>query len=150
MKINVFYKSAENPSGIRQSAGDIAGNTVEELNRLKKELATLLTQKKEPDNKEIQEIKRRIARLERFDTIKERTTSDDAVAVEKILKGKTSENYLSSDLLSLKKRGIDITGLVLVARDKMESEVSSTSLKEKQPYTVNFGKNPHLNAQIGA
>lgn len=150
MKFSVFYKSAENPIGIRQSAGDIASSTVDELGRLKKELATLLTQKKEPDNKEIQDIKRRIARLERFDKVKESATGDDAVAIEKILKGKTSENYLSSDLLSLKKRGIDITGLVLVARDRIEWEVSSTSLKEKELYTVNFGKNTHLNAQIGA
>ena len=114
MKIHVFYKIEQSP-GLR--------NTVEaplsvraELEKLRNELSLAKNEGEKKDTL------RKIARLERFEKLTEQT-GENIEAVGKILKGKTPETYLGSDLLSLKKRGIDIASLVLISKEKVEDDV---------------------------
>ncbi len=146
MKIHVFYKIAENPSGLSLRTS-VREDTQGELEKLKTELSMLLTSKEEPKTEKINTIRRRIARLENFDKIKNSISKEPAI--EKILANKSSDTYLWSDLLSLKRRGIDIASLVLIYQQNTEVPTTST-IKQNDVFTVNFGDNKHLNAQIWA
>ncbi len=140
MKISVFYKIAED-HGFRSQIEN-QNSVREQLEQLKKELSTM---QDEPRKKE---TLRKIARLERFDKIQSWTQDQEAIG--KILKWKTSENYLWSDLLTLKKRGIDITPLVLISTEKIEAPITEKSLRIHDKFIINFGDNKHLNKNIGA
>lgn len=144
MNIRTFYKIAESPSWPRTSTEVVVTDIKAELAKLKEELGVA------KDARERNEISRKITRLEIFDRLQSDTSQKEAVAVSKILSNKTSENYLWSDLLALKRRGVDIVPLVLVNEASQETEITSTSLSSWQKFTVNFGANKHLNAKIGA
>ena len=142
MKVNVFYKFTES-STVKKSPEDLPFDTKAELARLKIELASI------QDWPERKKKMRDIARLERFDDICEQKHPEKE-AISKILKGKTSENYLGSDLLTLKKRWIDIIPLVLVPEINPEIQTTKDSIKWGDIFTVNFWVNKSLNASIGA
>jgi hypothetical protein len=107
MKIPVFYKLAGVPSGTPKETPEISD--------IRKQLEALRAEVQgEKDTKKRFEITRKIARLERFDSLQNTPENKEKGDIEQILAKKTSENYLGSDLLSLKKHGIDIASLVLV------------------------------------
>ena len=91
MKIYVFYKIAENLSGFSLRTS-VREDTQGELEKLKTELSMLLTSKEEPKTEKINTIRRRIARLENFDKIKNSISKEPAI--EKILANKSSDTYL--------------------------------------------------------
>lgn len=136
MKVNVFYKLTENP-GIRQSVEAIPSDTKAELARLRAEV----TQEKDEWKK--QKTLRKIARIERLDRMKE-WEDPEKEAIGKILKGKTSENYTNSDLLTLRERWLNITNLVLVNNIDPNVQVDKESIKIWDSFTVNFGDNKSL------
>ena len=146
MHIRIFYKivdSLDTPKNI---------GAVSENQDIKKELARLkweLDQEKNEIKK--RDLQRRIMRLERFDILRESSGRDKKASnVKKILGWKTTEDYLWSDLLSLKRQGIDIVPLVLVSDTKIDAEISSSGMKGGDIFTVNFGGNKYLGAHIGA
>ncbi len=141
MKISVFYKIEQNPGLRNQVEAHISVRA--ELEKLRSELSLA----KNENEKKI--TLRKIARLERFEKLGEQP-GENKEAIGKILKGKTSENYLGSDLLSLKKRGIDIAPLVLVSEGNPESDLTWGKIDVGNKLIVNFGVNKELNANIGA
>jgi ElaB/YqjD/DUF883 family membrane-anchored ribosome-binding protein len=84
MNIRVFYKIAENLSGPRISTETLR-DTKSELLALKEELGKLLVSKDEPKKEKLENIKRRIARLERFDAL-ENNAGNEQKDITEILK----------------------------------------------------------------
>lgn len=146
MRPRIFYKipnSLDTPKNIWALTEN--QDTKKELARLKWELDQEKNEAKKKD------LMRKITRLERFDTLRELSGTDEKINnVKKILAWKTTEDYLWSDLLSLKKQGIDIAALVLVSDKKIDLDITSAGIKEGDAFTVNFGDNKHLGANIGA
>lgn len=129
-----------------ESKNTLTSSTQERLEALKKEIEA--TQ----DAERKKELIRLVARLERFDAIQSGTAvSDEKIRreVTEILTGKNTDTYLASDLLSLRKRGIDITALTLVDKAK-NIATGAADLTAGKVLTVNFGDNPHLARRIGA
>lgn len=129
-----------------ESKNTLTSSTQERLDALKKEIEA--TQ----DAERKKELIRLVARLERFDAIQSGTAvSDEKIRreVTEILTGKNTDTYLASDLLSLRKRGIDITALTLVDKAK-NIATGAADLTAGKVLTVNFGDNPHLARRIGA
>lgn len=129
-----------------ESKNTLTSSTQERLEALKKEIEA--TQ----DAERKKELIRLVTRLERFDAIQSGTAiSDEKIRreVTEILTGKNTDTYLASDLLSLRKRGIDITALTLVDKAK-NIATGAADLTAGKVLTVNFGDNPHLARRIGA
>ena len=143
MKVNVLYKLDTSPGMKKSPEVAVWIDTKAELARLRLEL------NQEKDEWKKRETLRKIARIERFDRIQE-WDNPEKEAIGKILLNKTTETYLGSDLLSLKKRWVDISSLVLVSEEAPDKEISSTKMEVGNSFIVNFGVNKHLNANIGA
>ncbi len=148
MNIRVFYKIAENLSGPRISTETLR-DTKSELLALKEELGKLLVSKDEPKKEKLENIKRRIARLERFDAL-ENNARKDQKDITEILKWKTADTIKNSDILTLRKKWVDIANLTLVDNANPEREIRSSEIKEKDTFTVNFGNNTSLRDRTGA
>lgn len=148
MNIRVFYKIAENLSGPRISTETLR-DTKSELLALKEELGKLLVSKDEPKKEKLENIKRRIARLERFDAL-ENNAGNEQKDITEILKWKTADTIKNSDILTLRKKWVDIANLTLVDNANPEREIRSSEIKEKDTFTVNFGNNTSLRDRTGA
>ncbi|MBC7503965.1 lytic transglycosylase domain-containing protein [Candidatus Gracilibacteria bacterium] len=99
------------------------------------------------------ELQRKLSRMELFDRLQDGTDTKDEKTkedIQKILKGKNTETYSNSDLLTLRKKNIDIASLTLVNRDNPDTAVKSNELKSGDSFTVNFGSNPSLREHTGA
>lgn len=71
--------------------------------------------------------------------------------VSELLRGREGMDALSnSTVLSLKKRGADLSKLFLVPEDDAFGLVSRETIAVGRAYVVNFGSNPSLNEKLGA
>lgn len=121
--------------------------TQEELASLKEEIH------QETNAKKKFELQKKLVRLERFDNLKEVKSITDTrqkEAIEKTIAIKDFDSVRNSDLLTLKKRGIDIANLVLVDTKNPEKEIQSSAIKETDVFTVNFWANKSLDRRTGA
>lgn len=75
---------------------------------------------------------------------------ENKAAVAKILAGKDVKNYYASDLLSLKRRGVDIVPLLLADPYSPDRPITWAGLNQSQRLFVNFWSNPNLEGTIGA
>ncbi len=145
MKVQVLYKVDVDPSLRDQSEGAISIRA--ELEKLRSELATI---KDEPQRKA---TLKKIARLEKFEKLQSgenNSPEESREAARKILKGKNTENYSNSDLLTLKKKWIDIANLLLINGNNPNNEVTSIWIQIGDIFTVNFWNNPSLRNNTGA
>jgi hypothetical protein len=79
--------------------------------------------------------------------------ANDSVKAETaaLLKGKEGVGEIkNSDVLSLKKRGVDLAKLFLVPTKDAFGTVSNDSIAKDDEFIVNFGANPSLNEKLGA
>ncbi len=107
----------------------------------------------ETDTAKRKELERKLSRMEKFDRLQEGTDIKDEKTkedIQKILKWKNTETYSNSDLLTLRKKNIDIASLTLVNNQNADLEVKSNELKSGDSFTVNFGSNPSLRDRTGA
>jgi hypothetical protein len=56
----------------------------------------------------------------------------------------------NSDLLTLRKKGVDIANLTLTNNNNPDTEIKSEEIKSGDSFTVNFGTNPSLRDRTGA
>lgn len=103
----------------------------------------------------IAQIEHKKMRVVRFAQIKEgKGGSSDPKEVDdrkKILeKADSFEKIRASDVLFLKKKGADLTSLLLIPENNTFGSVSRENLKEKDSFIVNFGDNKNLNDIVGA
>lgn len=120
---------------------------------IKKELESLKAELKwEKDAKKRFELQRRLKRLERLEmTIETRNVTDvNKKDITEILKWKNADTLKNSDLLTLRKKWIDITNLTLIDNSNPDTEILSTNLKVGDSFTVNFGENKSLRDRTGA
>lgn len=145
--------SIENPTSPRINELRI-GLLSEKKNPTQEELASLKEEIiKETNAKKRFELQKKLVRLERFDSLSEGkglTDPKQKEAAEKVLKWKNFESVRNSDLLTLKKRGIDIASLVLVDTVSPERDITSSTLKTWDSFKVNFWKNINLDKRTGA
>lgn len=148
----ILYKQESNNTStpkLERPQGELQWNP--EIRAKLIDLRNLIKWEKDAEKKK--ELQRQVARLERFDRlqewvdIKDEKTKD---AIRKVLKGKSSETYSNSDLLTLRKKGMDIASLTLVQKDNPETIVLSSAMKTGDIFTVNFGSNPQLRDRTGA
>ncbi len=121
--------------------------TKEELESLKAEII------KETNTKKKFELQKKLVRLERFDNLSEGkniTEASQKEAVEKVLKWKDFESMRNSDLLTLKKRGIDIASLVLIHVTSPDRAIRWETLQKWENFIVNFWSNKNLDRRMGA
>jgi flagellum-specific peptidoglycan hydrolase FlgJ len=146
MKVRVFYRiQHEIPPRSKETSPEVLEDVRKELTKLKSELELA---KNEKDKIRIQ---RKITRLEQFNDVQEwKITSDKKDEVQKILTGKTTENYLGSDLHLLRKRGVDIASLTLVRESNPAEAADSSKMANWESFIVNFGGNESLKKKIGA
>ena len=107
----------------------------------------------ETDAAKRKELERKLSRMERFDRVQEGTDIKDTKTredIQKILKWKNTETYSNSDILTLRKKNIDIASLTLVNKQNADLDVKSSELKSGDSFTVNFGANPSLRDRTGA
>ncbi len=107
----------------------------------------------ETDIAKRKELERKLSRMEKFDRLQEGTDIKDEKTkedVQKILKWKNTETYSNSDLLTLRKKNIDIASLTLVNKENPDTAVKSNELKSGDSFTVNFGSNASLRDRTGA
>lgn len=146
--IRVFYKTAPSETLPPSNREVLNGNktTTEQLQALRDEIG------KEANETKRQNLQRKLARLERFEKVQGGLVTEESKKDElsKILKWKNTENYLWSDLLSLRKRGVDIANLVLVNKSDSLKEVQSWGISIWETFVVNFGGNQSLKWDIGA
>jgi hypothetical protein len=96
------------------------------------------------------ELQRRLVRLERFDKIKNESVNPYKEDIWKVLKNKDADSMKSSDLLTLRKKWVDIASLTLVNEANPLSEVSSHSIQAGEKFIVNFWENKGLKDRIWA
>lgn len=145
MNVRVFYRQSplENAPSVETHA---------EVFDVKKELAGLKEELKTTKNEQEKlNLKRKIARLESFNNLQEgKIKLEKSEEIQSILKGKTTENYLGSDLHMLRKRGVDIASLTLVSETNPSQPANSSEMKKDDKFVVNFGGNQSLARKIGA
>lgn len=119
-------------------------NKLEELKR------AIKTEKNETKKITLQ---REVARLERLDNLKdgkEKLAPKQQEAVDKVLVDKKFNDVKNSDLLTLKKKGIDIANLVLVDASNPDKEIHSLDIKAGDRFIVNFWENKSLDKRTWA
>ncbi len=146
MFIRVFHKFSENLTSPKlKIEKPVVESIKDQLDGLKEAI------KWEKDALKKRKLLRQIARLERFNDLQEwKILPEEKDKIQAILKGKSSENYLGSDLLSLKKHWVDIAHLILVSEKNPEENINSSTIAVGNSFVVNFGVNKYLNANIGA
>ncbi len=146
----VFYKNIDtvrSPKSPDKSGENPVVDTKLELAKLKTDIQS------ETNSAKRKELERKLSRMEKFDRLQEGTGITDAQAkedIQKILKWKNTETYTNSDLLTLRKKNIDIASLTLVNQQKPDLDVKSNELKSGDSFVVNFGANPSLRDRTGA
>ena len=146
----VFFQSIDKLGWIRSNP-EVSTSAREQLAQLRAELEEL---KKKPDiDIETQrKIQRKIKRLERFDDaingkdVEEKNKKD----VEEILKWKDVDTIRNSDILTLRKKWVDIANLTLIDDSNPDNEIVSAKIKVSDKFTVNFGDNKSLRDRTGA
>lgn len=133
--------SIETPSSPRIDKLRV-GLLSEKKNPTQEELASLKDEiHRETNAKKKFELQKKLVRLERFDNLKEAKSVTDTrqkEAIEKTIAIKDFDSVRNSDLLTLKKRGIDIANLVLVNTSNPDKEVQSSDMKAGDSFIVNF------------
>jgi len=144
----VFFETIDKTRSPEESQ-QFPGNIKEELKILKAELATLQGEK---DAEKRLDIQRKVKRLERLDAIMEWRWVDEKNKkdIEEILKWKNADNIKNSDILTLRKKGVDIANLTLVDESSPDKEIKSSEIKQWDRFTVNFGDNKSLRDRTGA
>ncbi len=118
---------------------------------IKKQLADLKVQIEWEKNAEIRKkLQRKLVRLERLDKVTDLKDEQTYGDINKILKWKDSENIKNSDLLTLRKKWVDIANLTLINNKDPDSEIKSSEMKDGDSFTVNFGENSSLRERTGA
>lgn len=142
----VFFKNIDTPSTPR-SIEKSESSIQEQLASLRAEL-----EKRPQDATERKEIQRKIKRLERLDALMEWKNMDEKSArdVSEILKGKNADTIKSSDILTLRKKGTDITNLTLINDVNPDKEIISSEIIKGDKFIVNFGNNLSLRDRTGA
>lgn len=122
------------------------GNIKQDLERLKLELNW------EKDAEKRKELQRKVKRLERLDAIMESkwVNEDNKKDVAEVLKWKSADTIRNSDILTLRKKGVDIANLTLVDESNPDKEIKSSEIKVNDKFTVNFGNNASLRDRTGA
>lgn len=145
--------SIETPSSPRIDKLRV-GLLSEKKNPTQEELASLKDEiHRETNAKKKFELQKKLVRLERFDNLKEAKSVTDTrqkEAIEKTIAIKDFDSVRNSDLLTLKKRGIDIANLVLVNTSNPDKEVQSSDMKAGDSFIVNFWANKSLDRRTGA
>lgn len=121
------------------------------------EVRNTINQLKENEKMEAQEQLIKIIKDSKWDKIFEQIKnwekiSDEQIKKEiaEILRNKNRENFSNSDLLTLRKKWIDIASLTLINKNIPEKDVNSAEIKEWDSFVVNFGKNNSLAKRTGA
>ena len=146
----VFYKNIDtvrSPKSPEKSGENPVVDTKLELAKLKTDI------KSETDSAKRKELERKLSRMEKFDRLQEGTGITDVQVkedIQKILKWKNIETYTNSDLLTLRKKSIDVANLTLINNKNPDTEVKSNELKSGDSFTVNFGSNTSLRDRTGA
>ncbi len=120
---------------------------------VKKELAALkLELEAEKDAKKRFELQRKVKRLERLDAIMEWKWVDEKNKndVTEVLKWKNADNIKNSDILTLRKKWVDIANLTLIDEKNPDKEIKSSEIQEWNTFIVNFGGNTSLRDRTGA
>lgn len=120
---------------------------------IKKQLEALKIELKgEKDAQKRLNLQRKVKRLERLDAIMEWKWVDEKNKkdVNEVLKGKNADNIKNSDILTLRKKWVDIANLTLIDDSNPENEIISANIKEGDVFTVNFGGNTSLRDRTGA
>lgn len=120
---------------------------------VKKELAALkLELEAEKDAKKRFELQRKVKRLERLDAIMEWKWVDEKNKndVTEVLKWKNADNIKNSDILTLRKKWVDIANLTLIDEKNPDKEIKSSEIQEWNTFIVNFGANTSLRDRTGA
>lgn len=128
---------------------------IPETQNIKNQLASLraeLSAQPEDKTNERKEIQRKIKRLERLDAVMEWKGVDEKNKkdVAEVLKWKNADNIKNSDILTLRKKWVDIANLTLVDNSNPENEIKSSEIKVGDSFTVNFGNNKSLHDRTGA
>lgn len=153
MKVRVFYKQnpSEDAPSVKESMGTF-GDVDSRLEALEKKLKEA---KNEIEQRKIQEqivvTKRSKVRMEGLNNLQEgKPERKEGKEIRSILAGKTTENYLGSDLHMLHKRGVDIANLTLVKESNPSEAADSKKMETGNTFIVNFGGNESLARKIGA
>ncbi|MDD2891694.1 MAG: transglycosylase SLT domain-containing protein [Candidatus Gracilibacteria bacterium] len=78
-------------------------------------------------------------------------TEEQKAEQKEILKGKdTLEKLMASDILLLKKKGVDLANLLLVPKNNATGSVSRDTIQKTDMFIVNFGENKAINNTTGA
>jgi len=115
------------------------------LRKLQKEDPDPVRQKERQE--QIAKLERQWGRISRYSYLQLRGTSDQKKIVDK---KDSFEQLRASDILSLKKNGVDLANLLLVPENNPTGSVSRDAIKEKDSFIVNFGENASINAITGA
>lgn len=148
--MTVFFQNIEKSTWPRNTAEN-ALSTKDKLDALRRELSNL--EQKPPQNiEERKRIQREIKRLERLDALMEWRWIDEKNKkdITEILKWKNGENIKNSDILTLRKKWVDIANLTLIDDKNPDNEIVSANIKEGDTFTVNFGDNKNLRDRTGA
>ena len=128
--------------------------SIKDENNVKSELKKLkLLIEWEKDAEKRGKLQRKLVRLERWENLENWAYSNNTSIqkdTQKIIWEKTIENIRNSDLLTLKKKWIDIGALVLTYENSTNQEVSSETMKAGDIFVVNFWDNQSLQYRMGA
>ncbi|NDK19344.1 transglycosylase SLT domain-containing protein [Candidatus Gracilibacteria bacterium] len=147
---NTHMVFADGKSEITNSLEKTTDSVRAELETLRGLQAMNPTQERE---KQIFDLERKRKRSMSFAFLQTRGIGSPEQKIEQkmILEGKdTLEKVKASDILLLKKKGVDLANLLLVPKNDPTGSVSRDSMKEMDSFIVNFGESKNINMVIGA
>ena len=146
--MTVFFQTIDRSESVRNTPEKLSTSIQEQLATLRAEL-----EKKPVKNiDERKEIQRKIKRLERLNSVMEWKNIDEnnQKNIAEVLKGKSADTIKNSDILTLRKKGVDIANLTLVDEKNPEKEIKSSEMTVGESFIVNFGSNVSLRDRTGA